>query len=366
MKIGITGGGSAGHVVPALAVAAQLQTRDARELVFFGRAGSIEHEYAKKANIPFRPVPSAGLKRYGSWSNLRMPFTVLRGIGAAWKAMRSERPDVVFSKGGYVTVPVGIAAWLCRIPLVIHESDHSLGLANTILARMATRVCLTTPASDVPSWLSQKTVVTGLPLRHDLASGNPDRLRRRLDLPPQLPVLLVFCGSQGSTRINDAVRSQLPKLCAEFSVIHLCGTGNLDASLDGIDNYRQLEYLHEDMTDALWLADLVVGRAGATTLAELEALRKPAVLIPLPATVSRGDQLDNAQSYARHHAGRCVVIPDDEALAGGAALTEACLRLAVTSQTQQPDPAGIHRAAGLVATETLAVAAGPRGRRRGR
>lgn len=147
MKIGITGGGSAGHVVPALAVAAQLNQNGAHELVYFGRSDSIEHEYAKTSDIPFRPVPSAGLKRYGSWSNLRMPFTVLHGIGAAWKAMRRERPDVVFSKGGYVTVPVGIAAWLCRVPLVIHESDHSLGLANTILARLATRVCLTVPAS---------------------------------------------------------------------------------------------------------------------------------------------------------------------------------------------------------------------------
>ncbi|MFJ2397296.1 UDP-N-acetylglucosamine--N-acetylmuramyl-(pentapeptide) pyrophosphoryl-undecaprenol N-acetylglucosamine transferase [Streptomyces sp. NPDC087843] len=373
MKIGITGGGSAGHVVPALAVAAQLQALDAHEIVFFGRAGSIEHEYAGKANIPFRSVPSEGLKRYGSWSNLRMPFTVLRGIGAAWKAMRSERPDAVFSKGGYVTVPVGIAAWLCRIPLVIHESDHSLGLANTILARMATRVCLTTrPSPDAPGRFSRKSFVTGLPLRHDLATGNPDRLRRRLGLAPHLPVLLVFCGSQGSTRINAAVRSQLPKLCAEFSVIHLCGTGNLDASLDGTDNYRQLEYLHDDMTDALWLADLVIGRAGATTLAELEALGKPAVLIPLPATVSRGDQLDNAQTYARHHSGQCLVIPDDESLTGGAALTEACLRLAATGQPQQPDPTDIHRAAGLVAAEILAAAAaaaaaaaGRRGRRQG-
>lgn len=151
MKIGITGGGSAGHVVPALAVAAQLNQDGTHELVFFGRSDSIEQEYAKNANMPFRPVPSAGLKRYGSWSNLSMPFTVLRGIGAAWKAMRSERPDVVFSKGGYVTVPVGIAAWLCRVPLVIHESDHSLGLANTILARMASRVCLSVPLPPPPA-----------------------------------------------------------------------------------------------------------------------------------------------------------------------------------------------------------------------
>ncbi|MEU1449338.1 UDP-N-acetylglucosamine--N-acetylmuramyl-(pentapeptide) pyrophosphoryl-undecaprenol N-acetylglucosamine transferase [Streptomyces mirabilis] len=366
MKIGITGGGSAGHVVPALAVAAQLNQNGAHELVYFGRSDSIEHEYAKTSDIPFRPVPSAGLKRYGSWSNLRMPFTVLHGIGAAWKAMRRERPDVVFSKGGYVTVPVGIAAWLCRVPLVIHESDHSLGLANTILARLATRVCLTVPASAAtPRWLSRKTVVTGLPLRHDLADGNPERLRRRWGLKP-VPVLLIFCGSQGSTRINNAVRSQLNEFCARFSVVHVCGKGNLDPSLDGIENYRQREYLHAEMTDALWLADLVIGRAGATTLAEIEALGTPAVLIPLPGSVSRGDQVDNAHAYASRHPGRCLVIPDDEALTGGAELVKACVRLAAASgDPRQPDRADIHRAAGLVATEALAVAR-PQRRRRDR
>jgi UDP-N-acetylglucosamine--N-acetylmuramyl-(pentapeptide) pyrophosphoryl-undecaprenol N-acetylglucosamine transferase len=179
-------------------------------------------------------------------------------------------------------------------------------------------------------------------------------------------VLLIFCGSQGSTRINNAVRSQLNDLCARFSVVHVCGKGNLDPSLDGIENYRQREYLHEEMTDALWLADLVIGRAGATTLAEIEALGTPAVLIPLPGSVSRGDQLDNAHAYASRHPGRCLVIPDDEALTGGAELVKACVRLAAASgDPRQPDRADIHRAAGLVATEALAVAR-PQRRRRDR
>lgn len=367
MKIAITGGGSAGHVVPALSVAAQLSVQGEHELVFFGRHDSIEHEYAVNAGIRFRSVPSAGLKRYGSWSNLRMPFTVLRGVGAAWRAMRRERPDALFSKGGYVTVPVGIAARLCRVPIVIHESDHSLGLANKILARMAARVCLSTPAaSSTPRWLAEKTVVTGLPLRHDLADGIPDRLRRRLGIKPGTQVLLIFCGSSGSARINDAVRSQLHQLCSRFAVIHVCGKGNLEPSLEGTAGYWQLEYLHQEMADALWLADLVIGRAGATTLAELEALGKRAVLIPLPATVSRGDQLDNADAYARRHPGRCVVIHDDDALKGSAVLAEACMRLAyVSSGSAKPDPAVIHQAAGLVARETLSVAR-PRRRHRAR
>ncbi|MBZ3906532.1 UDP-N-acetylglucosamine--N-acetylmuramyl-(pentapeptide) pyrophosphoryl-undecaprenol N-acetylglucosamine transferase [Streptomyces griseiscabiei] len=363
MKIAITGGGSAGHVVPALSVATQL-TQSGNELVFLGRHGSIEHEYAQKANIRFRSVPSAGLKRYGSWSNIRMPFTVLRGIAAARRAMHHERPDAVFSKGGYVTVPVGIAAWLCRVPVVIHESDHSLGLANRILARMAARVCLSEPArSKPPRWLARKTVVTGLPLRHDLGDGNPGQLRSRLGIRPGAEVLLIFCGSSGSARINDAVRSQLNKLLGRFAVIHVCGKGNLDPALEATAGYWQFEYLHQEMTDALWLADLVIGRAGATTLAELEALGKRAVLIPLPASVSRGDQLVNAEAYARRHEGRCHVIQDDDALTGGAALVAACLHLAdAHASFRRPDPAVIHQAASRIAEQTLA-AARPRSRR---
>lgn len=185
IKVGITGGASAGHVVPALAVAAELKRQGVDELVFFGRENSIEHEYAKKAGIRLSPVPSAGLRRYRSWKNAIMPFTVLRGIFAAWRAMSRERPDVLFSKGSYVSVPVGIAAWLNRVPIAIHESDHSLGLANKVLARMANTVFLSVPNQESEPWLTRKSVVTGLPLRDDLASGDPSRLRRKLGIPPR-------------------------------------------------------------------------------------------------------------------------------------------------------------------------------------
>lgn len=268
----ITGGASAGHVVPALAVGDQLAALGA-ELVFFGRDGSIEHEYALRGGIPFRHVPSAGLRRHRSWGNLAMPVTVTRGILVAIKALRGERPDVLFSKGSYVSVPVGIAAALCRIPVVIHESDRTLGLANKILALLATAVCLSVPLPDgAPGWLRAKAQVTGLPLRSDLADGNPERLRAHLGISNDAPVLLIFCGSSGSQRINDAVRSQLDTLCTRFTVVHVCGRGNLDASLTHRSGYTQLDYLHDEMPDALALADLVIGRASATTLAELEAL----------------------------------------------------------------------------------------------
>ncbi|WP_331752335.1 glycosyltransferase [Streptomyces chartreusis] len=230
---------------------------------------------------------------------------------------------------------------------------------------MAARVCLSEPSrSKPPRWLARKTIVTVLPLRHDFADGNPDRLRQQLGIEPGAEVLLIFCGSSGSDRINHAVRSQLDQLRTRFAVIHVCGKGKLDPALHGLPGYRQAEYLHTDITDALWLADLVIGRAGATTLAELEALGKRAVLIPLPASVSRGDQLVNAEAYARRQKGQCRVIQDDEALTGGASLTSACLHLAgAHTGLSRPDPAVIHQAASRIADETLSVAR-PRRRRR--
>lgn len=356
LKVGITGGASAGHVVPALAVAAELRRAGVEDLVFFGRAHSIEQDLANKAGIRLAPVPSAGLQRFRSWQNVVMPLTVARGILAAWRAMRHERPDVVFSKGSYVSVPVGVAAWLTRVPLAIHESDHSLGLANRILARFATTVFLAEPSAGLPRWLERKAVVTGLPLRDDLAQGQPDALRARLGIPVGPPVLLIFCGSSGSQRINTAVRAQLAALTERFSVLHVCGRGNLDPAVETVPGYWQQEYLHDDMVDALWLADLVIGRAGATTLAELEALQKPAVLIPLPASVSRGDQLDNATAYAQR--ATCIVVPDDDRLTDGQPVLDACDKLLPELQRgrrPQPDPEVIHQVARDIATRTLTL-----------
>lgn len=357
MKIAITGGASAGHVVPALAVADQLAASGA-QLVFIGRSGSIESEYAQRAGLPFRAVPAAGLKRHRSWSNVLMPLTVARGVAAAWRVMCSERPDALFSKGSYVSVPVGVAAWLCKVPVVIHESDRSLGLANRILARLADTVCFsTTPVPGTPRWLSAKAEVTGLPLRSDLTTADPADLRNRLGVSESTRVLLVFCGSSGSQRVNKAVRAQLDALCDEYAVLHVCGRGNLDPSLEGRAGYWQVEYLHQDMNDALHLADTVIGRAGATTLAELDALDIPAVLVPLPTSVSRGDQIENATAYAERNPGRCVVVAD-EGLADGEPLVQACGKLREIPRESDPGATARHarEAASAVARLTLAAA----------
>jgi UDP-N-acetylglucosamine--N-acetylmuramyl-(pentapeptide) pyrophosphoryl-undecaprenol N-acetylglucosamine transferase len=200
-----------------------------------------------------------------------------------------------------------------------------------------------------------KPIRTGLPVRDDLETADAERFRAKHDLTPGGRVLMVFCGSSGSVRINEAVRARLDALLKEFQIVHVCGPNNLDARLQGTPGYFQFEYLNEDMADALLLADVVVGRSGATTLAELDALGKPAVLIPLPRSVSRGDQIVNAELYATSHA--CVVLPDDGRLAEG--LVDACVSLISAADAAARGVAAgrdVHRAARSVAQEVAAMA----------
>ena len=362
----MTGGGSAGHVVPALAVAAEFRRRGNVDLVFFGRADSIEERLARQAGLRFVALPAAGLRRYRSWKNLTLPFVVVWGVIAAIIAVRRERIGALLCKGGYVSVPAAIGAWVNRVPFAIHESDQSLGLANRILARFATKI-LTSSESTRVSVRGRKIrpICTGLPVRDDLDRADPERFRVAAGIPAGGRVLLVFCGSSGSLRVNDAVRANLEKLRGDFQIVHVCGPNNTDPALDGIPGYFQFEYLNDEMADALWLADIVIGRAGATTLAELDALGKPAVLIPLPLSVSRGDQIVNAESFARAHT--CVELPDDANLTAG--LVDACVSLIPAADAARSGIArsgmdglgaaagqDVHRAARGVAQEVASMA----------
>jgi UDP-N-acetylglucosamine--N-acetylmuramyl-(pentapeptide) pyrophosphoryl-undecaprenol N-acetylglucosamine transferase len=361
----VTGGGSAGHVVPALAVAAEFRRRGDDELVFFGRADSIEERLARQDGLSFVALPAAGLRRYRSWRNLTLPFVVVWGIASAIVAVRRQRISVLLCKGGYVSVPAAIGAWANRVPFAIHESDHSLGLANRILARFATKVLTSSEGTKVAARRHARVVCTGLPVRDDLDKADPERFRAKHGLAAGSRVLLVFCGSSGSVRINDAVRGQLSALLKDFQVVHVAGPGNLDETLDGIPGYYQFEYLNEDMADALWLADVVIGRSGATTLAELDALGKPAVLIPLPLSVSRGDQIVNADSFAATHS--CVILPDDEDLAAG--LVAACTSLIPAAEAASRGVASgrdVHRAARSVAMEVAGMVKSRHRRKPGR
>ena len=346
-------------MVPALAVAAELRRMGHEDLVYFGRPGSIEEELAARAGVRFVPMSAAGLLRYRSARNLTMPISVIKGIFQAWRAMRKERPNVLFAKGSYVAVPAGVGAWLARVPLVIHESDHSLGLANRILKPLARKVMLSSSSPGQAS--SGKVEVTGLPVRDDLINGNPDRMRQRLGISRDETVLLIFCGSQGSVRISEAIRSELDRLLTQFTIIHVTGKGNLDKQLAGVARYFEFEYLHDEMVDALWLADVVVARAGAGTLSELSALGKAAVVVPLPTSVSRGDQLVNAEAFAQSE--DRLIVTDDADLRTN--LAEACMKLAQHSRDHVvPDQAAIRSAAHLIATRVVAAGRSTKARHR--
>ena len=222
-----------------------------------------------------------------------------RGVQAAGriaKLMKELKPDVVFSKGGFVSVPVVLAASAKKIPCIIHESDMTPGLANKISIPKASKVCCNF-AETMENLPAGKAVVTGTPIRQELFAGDAVKAMTFCGFTEVRPTLLVIGGSSGSVRVNEAIRSCLPELTKKYNVIHLCGKGNIDESYNGTAHYVQFDYIKQELADLLALADIVVSRAGANAICELLALRKPSVLIPLSLAASRGDQILNAQSF---------------------------------------------------------------------
>ena len=249
-------------------------------------------------NIPYYGISSGKLRRYFDLKNFTDPFRVLKGFGEAKKLLKQLKPDVVFSKGGFVTVPVVIAAGRRKIPTIIHESDMTPGLANKICIPSATKVCCNFPET-LSSLPQDKAVLTGSPIRQELFTGDKEKARAFCGFKEVKPVILIVGGSLGAVAVNNAVRKILPELLKDFQVVHLCGKGKLDEKLTGLNNYVQLEYIQDELKDLFALADVVISRAGANAICELLALRKPNLLIPLSANASRGDQILNARSFDR-------------------------------------------------------------------
>jgi UDP-N-acetylglucosamine--N-acetylmuramyl-(pentapeptide) pyrophosphoryl-undecaprenol N-acetylglucosamine transferase len=297
-KIVMTGGGTAGHVTPNIALMPAL-TEAGYEITYIGSYQGMEKGLVEAQGIPYYGISSGKLRRYFDLKNFSDPFKVLKGYGEAVRLMKQIRPDIVFSKGGFVSVPVVLAARHCHIPAIIHESDITPGLANRIAVHGAKKVCCNFP--ETMKYLPEgKAVLTGSPIRQELFRGNASAARALCHIPDAAkPVLLIVGGSSGSKVINDAVRASLPELTEQFYIIHLCGKGNLDASLDGVKGYTQLEYASQELADIFALADLVISRAGANSICELLALHKPNILIPLSAAASRGDQILNANSFQK-------------------------------------------------------------------
>ena len=297
-KIVLTGGGTAGHVTPNIALLPSLR-EGGFEISYIGTYEGIEKTLISQQGIPYYGIASGKLRRYFDWQNFTDPFRVVHGFFQAKTLLKQIRPDVIFSKGGFVSVPVVRAAASLRIPTIIHESDMTPGLANRLAIPAADKVCCSFP--ETMKYLPEgKAVLTGSPIRRELLEGSRDSALSFLGWKEDdKPTLLVTGGSQGSAVINRALRQDLDQLLPEFRIIHLCGKGNLDDTLTGKEGYIQLEYVSDELKDLYALCDLVLSRAGANSICELLALRKPNLLIPLSAASSRGDQILNADSYKR-------------------------------------------------------------------
>ncbi|NDL66389.1 undecaprenyldiphospho-muramoylpentapeptide beta-N-acetylglucosaminyltransferase [Anaerotalea alkaliphila] len=296
-KIVLTGGGTAGHVTPNFALLEGL-AEAGYEIHYIGSRNGIEKELVRQQHLPYHPISSGKLRRYKDLKNLTDPFKVLLGCVQAWKVLGRIRPAVVFSKGGFVAVPVVLGAWLRRIPVVVHESDMTPGLANRLSQPFAKAVCTTFPQT-LEHLPKTKGVHTGSPIRKSLYQGDAGRGREFTGLTARRPVLLMMGGSIGSVKVNQVLRALLPTLLEEFHVLHLCGKGNLDDKLEGTPGYRQYEFIGKELPDLLAMADLVLSRAGSNAISEFLALKKPALLVPLSAGASRGDQILNARAFQR-------------------------------------------------------------------
>lgn len=307
-RIIFTGGGSAGHVTVNIAlIPAFLQ--EGWDVQYIGSEKGIEKQLISELDgVRYTSISTGKLRRYFDWNNLTDPFKVGKGVYEAYKIIRKQKPAVIFSKGGFVSVPVVLAGWLCRVPIVIHESDLTPGLANRIAIPFASKVCVTFPETrqHLPA---DKSVYAGAIVREELKHGEAARGLTNCGFTREKPVLLIMGGSLGSQRLNKAIRTHLDGLLMRFQIAHICGKGQIDASLQ-VTGYKQYEYVTEELPDLMAMADIVVSRAGSNSIFEFLSLRKPMLLVPLSKAASRGDQILNAQSFQK--LGYCEVIADEQ------------------------------------------------------
>ena len=309
-KIVLTGGGTAGHVTPNIALLPSLKEAG-YEVAYVGSYDGIEKKLISDFDIPYTGISTGKLRRYMDPKNFTDPFRVMKGYVEARNYLKKFRPDVVFSKGGFVSVPVVRAAASLKIPCIIHESDMTPGLANKLCIPVAEKVCCNFPETMqyVPEG---KAVLTGSPIRAELAQGNKLAGLNMCGFTANKPVIMVIGGSLGAANVNHAVRMDLNKLLEDFQVVHLCGKDKMDNLLLTTPGYKQFEYVKEE--DLFAMADLVISRAGANAICEVLALKKPNILIPLPSKSSRGDQLLNAKSFESQ--GYSIVIDEDDIYPG--------------------------------------------------
>lgn len=326
-KIVLTGGGTAGHVTPNIALIPHLRDADF-EISYIGSYDGIEKKLIADFDIPYYGIATGKFRRYLDIKNITDPFRVIKGFAEARNYLKQIQPDVVFSKGGFVSVPVVRAAASLKIPCIIHESDMTPGLANRLCIPVSKKVCCNFPETYnmLPK---EKAVLTGSPIREELTKGDKIAALDLCGFSANKPVIMVIGGSLGAASVNKAVREALPRLIKDFQIVHICGKDKIDYTLSGTEGYVQFEYVKAELKDLFAMADIVVSRAGANSICEILALRKPNLLIPLSAGSSRGDQILNAKSFESQ--GFSMVIDDDYLSAD--LLTEKILELYFTRQT---------------------------------
>jgi UDP-N-acetylglucosamine--N-acetylmuramyl-(pentapeptide) pyrophosphoryl-undecaprenol N-acetylglucosamine transferase len=305
----MTGGGTAGHVTPNLALIPKLQEKGF-EIKYIGSFNGIEKEIITQNKIPFFGISCGKLRRYFDVKNFTDPFKIIKGIMQATIILSKEKPDIIFSKGGFVAVPVVIAASIKKIPVVAHESDMTPGLANKLSEPFCNKLCVTFRES-LSLIKGNKAVLTGSPIREEMLHGDKINGKKICGFDNNnKEILFIMGGSLGSKIINEEVRKKIDELLKEFNIIHICGKGNIDKKLISKNGYKQFEYVNEELPDLMKAADYIISRAGANSIFEFLALKKPTLLIPLSKKSSRGDQILNSKSFVKE--GYALMLEEEE------------------------------------------------------
>lgn len=309
VDIVFTGGGTAGHVTPNVALIEAFQ-KDDLGLAYIGSKTGIEKNLISTLNVSYYPIETGKFRRYLTWKHLVEPFKIIHGFFQSFFLLRKLKPHVVFSKGGFVSFPVVISAWLLKIPVVSHESDMTPGLANRLTKPFVDKFCVNFEATTKYFKNPNLVSVTGTPIRQSLLLGNKHNAAQYTGLSEDKPTLMVIGGSLGAKKINKVVREILSELLKTYQVIHICGKGNVDLSLNDLAAYKQYEFVGSQLGDLFALSDVVISRSGANALCELLTLGKPHLLIPLSKEASRGDQIDNAAYF--ENLGASMVLQEKE------------------------------------------------------
>lgn len=297
-KIVLTGGGTTGHVAVNLALIPILK-KDNWEIHYIGSKNGIEKDLIENIDgVKYHSISTGKLRRQFSFRNITDIFRVLWGSIQSVFKIAKIRPNVAFSKGGFVSVPVLFGAWVNRVPAISHESDLTPGLANKLVQPFVKTIFTTFPETE-KYIKSGKGKFLGPVIRQDLKDGNKEKGKRLLGITNDKPIILVMGGSLGAKKLNDLVRDNLDNLLKDYNIIHAAGKDGYDSSIKR-EGYYQFEYLKEELKDILAASDIVISRAGANSIFEFLYYKIPMLLIPLPAGASRGDQVDNAKSFANN------------------------------------------------------------------